>query len=37
MKFAIELSGCGVYDGSEIHEATLSMLATRKKGYFRYA
>lgn len=26
-KFAIILSGCGVYDGSEIHEATLSMYA----------
>jgi len=26
-KIAIVLSGCGVFDGSEIHEATLSMLA----------
>ncbi|MFA8299879.1 MAG: isoprenoid biosynthesis glyoxalase ElbB [Hyphomicrobiales bacterium] len=26
-KFAIVLSGCGVFDGSEIHEATLTMLA----------
>lgn len=26
-KFAIVLSGCGVYDGSEVHEATLSMYA----------
>ena len=26
-KFAVVLSGCGVYDGSEIHEATLSLLA----------
>ena len=26
-KIGIVLSGCGVYDGSEIHEATLSLLA----------
>lgn len=26
-KFAVVLSGCGVFDGSEIHEATLSMFA----------
>ena len=26
-KFAVILSGCGVYDGSEIHEATLTLLA----------
>lgn len=31
-KFAIVLSGCGVYDGAEIHEATLSMLAIMKQG-----
>ena len=31
-KFAIVLSGSGVYDGSEIHEATLAMLAVAKKG-----
>ena len=31
-KFAVVLSGCGVYDGTEIHEATLSMLAIAKKG-----
>lgn len=29
-KFAIVLSGCGVYDGSEIHEAVLTMLAINK-------
>ncbi len=29
-KVAIILSGCGVYDGSEIHEATLAMLALSK-------
>jgi enhancing lycopene biosynthesis protein 2 len=26
-KFAVILSGCGVFDGSEIHEATLTLLA----------
>jgi len=31
-KFAIVLSGCGVFDGSEIHEATLTMLAIMKQG-----
>jgi len=31
-KFAIVLSGSGVYDGSEIHEATLTMLAIKKLG-----
>lgn len=31
-KFAVILSGCGVYDGSEIHEATLTMLAIMKEG-----
>lgn len=30
--FAILLSGSGVYDGSEIHEATLTMLAIKKNG-----
>ncbi len=29
-KFAVVLSGCGVYDGAEIHEATLTMLAIMK-------
>jgi enhancing lycopene biosynthesis protein 2 len=29
-KFAIILSGCGVYDGSEIHESTMVMLAIKK-------
>jgi enhancing lycopene biosynthesis protein 2 len=32
MKFAIVLSGCGVYDGAEIHEATLTMLAIDRHG-----
>ncbi|OPZ99123.1 MAG: Enhancing lycopene biosynthesis protein 2 [Bacteroidetes bacterium ADurb.Bin408] len=31
-KFAVILSGCGVYDGSEIHEATLALLAIKKQG-----
>lgn len=31
-KFAVLLSGCGVFDGAEIHEAILSMLAIAKKG-----
>ena len=26
------LSGCGVYDGAEIHESTLTMLAIARKG-----
>jgi enhancing lycopene biosynthesis protein 2 len=29
-RFAVILSGCGVYDGAEIHEATLTMLAIDK-------
>lgn len=32
MKFAIILSGCGVFDGSEIHEATMTMLAVTRNG-----
>jgi len=31
-KVAVVLSGCGVYDGAEIHEATLSLLAIAKQG-----
>lgn len=31
-KFAVVLSGCGVFDGAEIHEATLTMLAIKKQG-----
>lgn len=30
MKFAVLLSGCGVYDGSEIHEAVMTFLAIDK-------
>ncbi len=32
-KIAIVLSGCGVYDGAEIHEAITAMLAVCKKGH----
>lgn len=31
-KFAVVLSGCGVFDGSEIHEATLTLLAISRLG-----
>jgi len=31
-KFAVILSGSGVYDGAEIHEATLTMLAIMRLG-----
>ena len=31
-KFAVVLSGCGVYDGTEIHEAVLTLLAINKAG-----
>jgi len=31
-KFAVVLSGSGVFDGAEIHEATLTMLAIKKQG-----
>lgn len=31
-KIAVVLSGCGVYDGAEIHEATLTMLAIAQQG-----
>ncbi|MFH1297717.1 MAG: isoprenoid biosynthesis glyoxalase ElbB [Bacteroidota bacterium] len=30
--FAVVLSGCGVYDGAEIHEAVLTLLAIDKLG-----
>ncbi len=32
MKFAVVLAGCGVYDGAEIHEATLALLAIDQLG-----
>ena len=31
-KFAVVLSGCGVFDGAEIHEATLTLLAIMRQG-----
>jgi enhancing lycopene biosynthesis protein 2 len=31
-KFAVVLSGCGVFDGTEIHEAVLTLLAIDKAG-----
>lgn len=31
-KIAVILSGCGVYDGAEIHESTLTLLAISKAG-----
>jgi enhancing lycopene biosynthesis protein 2 len=33
MKFGILLSGCGVYDGAEIQEAVLAMLAVNEAGH----
>lgn len=32
-KMAVLLAGCGVYDGSEIHEAVLSLLALEEAGF----
>lgn len=32
MKFAVIISGCGVYDGAEIHESTMTLLAIEKNG-----
>ena len=31
-RIAVILSGCGVFDGAEIHEATLTLLAIKKAG-----
>jgi enhancing lycopene biosynthesis protein 2 len=31
-RFAVVLSGCGVYDGAEIHEAVLTLLAIDRRG-----
>lgn len=33
-KFAVVLSGCGVFDGAEIHEATLSLLSIARNGCY---
>lgn len=30
-KFAVVLAGCGVFDGAEIHEATLTLLAIKRQ------
>ncbi|HQB78074.1 MAG TPA: isoprenoid biosynthesis glyoxalase ElbB, partial [Tenuifilaceae bacterium] len=31
-RFAVVLSGCGVYDGAEIHEATMALYAIARNG-----
>jgi enhancing lycopene biosynthesis protein 2 len=31
-KFAVVMAGCGVFDGAEIHEATLTLLAIAQQG-----
>ncbi|GMT44325.1 MAG: isoprenoid biosynthesis protein ElbB [bacterium] len=31
-KFAVVLSGCGVYDGAEIHESTMTLLSILEEG-----
>ena len=31
-KVGVVLSGCGVYDGSEIHETVLTLLALSRQG-----
>ena len=31
-KIAVVLSGCGVFDGTEIHEAVLTLLAIEEEG-----
>ena len=33
MKIGVLLSGCGVYDGAEIQEAVLTLLAIEEMGY----
>ncbi|SQI45731.1 Sigma cross-reacting protein 27A [Serratia plymuthica] len=33
----VVLSGCGVYDGAEIHEAVLTLLALDRRGHRRCA
>lgn len=33
MKASVLLSGCGVYDGSEIHESVLALLALQQHGF----
>ncbi len=36
-RVGIVLSGCGVYDGSEIHEAVLTLLALDRAAHKRFA
>ena len=31
-KIGVVLSGCGVYDGAEIHEAVITLLAIARRG-----
>ena len=31
-KIGVVLSGCGVYDGAEIHESVLALLALDRRG-----
>lgn len=31
-KIAVILSGCGVFDGAEIHESVLALLAIERQG-----
>jgi len=31
-KIGVVLSGCGVYDGAEIHESVLTLLALDRRG-----
>jgi len=31
-KFAVILSGCGVYDGAEIHESVSALIAIKRAG-----
>ena len=33
MKAAVLLSGCGVYDGAEIHESVLTLLHLKRSGF----
>lgn len=36
-KIGVVLSGCGVYDGSEIHEAVITLLALAREGLKSFA
>lgn len=37
LRIGVVLSGCGVYDGTEIHEAVCTLLAIAGWGRSRYA